>query len=250
MVATPVAASGDALTIDQAEAEILRLINVDRTNAGLVAVRRDSRISAIARARSVDMVTKDYFSHIQPDGRNAFDMINAARISWYTAGEIIAWNNYPTLATSAGSANEGWLNSPPHKDIIMSSNFNYVGVGLAVQEATGKKYWTAVFLKGPDRTGAWARMGTTSIGVRSAGKRMIRVRWSGGDVRLSILTAGLSSYQVQRRIDGGSWRTIATTTSSYVRRSLSVGHRYQFRVRAIDRRGNRGSWTIVKTIRI
>ena len=60
---------------------------------------------AIARARSADMATKHYFSHTQPDGRNVFDILSAQKITWYGAGEIIAWNNYPTLETSIAAAN-------------------------------------------------------------------------------------------------------------------------------------------------
>ena len=58
---------------------------------------------AIARARSADMVAKHYFSHTQPDGRNVFDILTAQHITWYGAGEIIAWNNYPTRASTAST---------------------------------------------------------------------------------------------------------------------------------------------------
>src|SRR5262245_29106292 len=59
-------------TVSQAEQEMVKLLNADRTSAGLVPVQVDSRLMAIARARSTDMATKHYFSHTQPDGRNVF----------------------------------------------------------------------------------------------------------------------------------------------------------------------------------
>src|ERR1700741_3790426 len=74
---------------------IVARLNADRAAAGLVALRVDPRLMAIARARSADMIAKDYFSHTQPDGQNVFDIINAQHITWYKAGENIAWNNYP-----------------------------------------------------------------------------------------------------------------------------------------------------------
>ena len=61
------------------------LLNADRTAAGLVPVRVDARLMAIARARSVDMATKHYFSHTQPDGRNVFDILTAKQASPGTA---------------------------------------------------------------------------------------------------------------------------------------------------------------------
>ncbi len=143
------------------------LLNQDRTAAGLVPVQTDSRLMAIARARSVDMATKHYFSHTQPDGRNVFDILNAQHITWYGAGEIIAWNNYPGLDLSTANANSQWMNSPGHKAIVLSTTLNYVGVGLAIDASTGKKLWTAVYIKGPDRTGARS---TTSKPTVAAGR--------------------------------------------------------------------------------
>ena len=78
-----------------------------------------ARLMAIARARSADMVANNYFSHTQPDGRNVFDIISASGITWFGAGEIIAWNNYPTLDTSLQRANLDWLASPGHYAIVV-----------------------------------------------------------------------------------------------------------------------------------
>src|SRR4029077_1229465 len=99
-----------AATISSAEQAVLTLLNKDRTAAGLVPVRADPRLMAIARARSIDMATKDYFSHTQPDGRNVFDILSGDHVAWYNAGEIIAWNNF-SMDLTAGIANSQWMNS-------------------------------------------------------------------------------------------------------------------------------------------
>ncbi len=215
-VAPATAAAADPMTISQAELAMVNALNVDRTTRGLVPVRVDSRLMAIARGRSADMVAKDYFSHTQPDGRNVFDILSAKKITWYGAGEIIAWNNYPTLETSVAAANNQWLNSPGHKAIVVSTSYNYVGVGLALG-TNGKKLWTAVYMRGPDLTGAKAKAATPTIaaGATSESKR-VTVTWSGGDVPLQVLTSGFHSYQVQRRVDGGAWKMvwIGTTRKS------------------------------------
>jgi len=151
---SPVSASGD--TSDAAEQYLLTLINRDRAAAGLVPMRTDARLREIARARSTDMATNGYFSHEQPDGRNVFDLISAAGITWYGAGEILAWNTQPTLTESAVAADAGWLGSAGHRAIVMSTDYNYAAFGLAVAP-DGRKLWTGVFLKGPDRTRPTAR---------------------------------------------------------------------------------------------
>ena len=231
----------DTATISAEENAMVGLLNADRAAAGLVAVRVDSRLMAIARARSVDMATKGYFSHTQPDGRNVFDILSAQSIAWYNAGEIIAWNTYPMDSTTS-AANRQWMGSAGHHAIIVSTDFNYVGVGLAVTSA-GKKLWTAVFIKGPDRTGARATVSAPSVTAGTTSTtRKARVSWSGADVRLQVLTAGLRSFTVERRIDGVLWKTVwASTTLKAATFTVNVGHRYEFRISAIDNRGNRGS---------
>jgi uncharacterized protein YkwD len=243
--AAPGSAAAAGMTISQAELAMVDALNVDRTTRGLVPVRIDSRLMAIARARSVDMVTKNYFSHTQPDGRNVFDILSAQKITWYNAGEIIAWNNYPTLETSVPAANNQWLNSPGHKAIVVSTSFNYVGVGLALDASTGKKMWTAVYMKGPDRTGARATTAKPTVAAgATTGTRRVTVAWTGADVPLQVLTSGFHSYQVQRRTDGGAWTTVwSSTTVKSMTLDLPASHTYEFRVAARDKAGNWGAWS-------
>jgi uncharacterized protein YkwD len=240
--ATTVAAD---LTITEAERQMVSLLNAERAKAGLVAVRIDTRLMAIARARSTDMATKHYFSHKQPDGRSVFDLISAAKITWYGAGEIIAWNTWPTLGDSALAAKEGWMNSSGHRGIVLSSSYNYVGIGLAIDASDGRKLWTGVFMKGPDRTGGYVKLAQSSnLEITATTQyRMVTVKWTGGDIRLVVLTAGLRHYQVQVRTDGGAWKWWSYgQTATY--RSIRVwrGHEYDLRIRACDKAGNCGAW--------
>ena len=233
----------DAARVSAEESAMVAALNADRAAAGLVAVRTDGRLMAIARARSADMVANGYFSHTQPDGRNVFDILTAQRITWYKAGEIIAWNNYAMDVTTS-TANRQWVASPGHYAIVVSPDFNYVGVGFAVEGATGKKFWTAVFMKGPDRTGARATVARPTLTSGSAStNRRARLSWGGADVRLQVLTAGLQSFTVQRRVDRASWVTVwRSTTLKAGTFTVTLRHLYEFRVAAIDRKGNRGAW--------
>lgn len=248
LVAAPATtATDETMTISSAEIAMVAALNADRHEKGLVPVRIDTRLMAIARARSADMVANDYFSHTQPDGRSVFDIIKSSGITWYAAGEIIAKNNYPTLSTSVEAANLGWKGSPGHYSIIISTAYNYVGVGLAVDAASGNKYWTAVYLKGPDRTGAKAvaRTPTVTTGSTSS-RRKVTVSWSGADVRLQVLTSGLYTFWIQRQTDTGSWVTVTSSTTRTSKAfDLPRHHTYHFRIRARDKAGNWGIWSTV-----
>jgi uncharacterized protein YkwD len=230
-------------TLSAQEARMVSLLNADRTALGLVPVRVDDRLMAIARARSADMIAKHYFSHTQPDGKTVFTILNESHVTWFGAGEIIAWNNYP-MDVTASTANRQWMNSAGHKAVVISTNYNYVGVGLAVDTSTGKKMWTAVYLKGPDRTGAYVTLAspTISSGATST-TRKVNLAWSGADVRLQVLTAGLHSYVIERKVDSGTWTKVTGTTGRSLAVPSQIGHVYQFRIAAYDRAGNRGSWS-------
>jgi uncharacterized protein YkwD len=245
--AAAVASAAD-LSLAAAESSLVLMINADRAAAGLRPLRVDARLSAIASERSASMAAAGRLSHVQSDGRTMVDLIKANDITWYAAGETIGWNNYPSLRDSTSVVNRGWMNSVEHAAIIRSTAYNYLGVGLSLT-ARGTRYWTAIFLRGPDRTAPWAKMLAPTAGSNAtlaSRRRVILVTWSwtGDDRPLAALSSGLRSFEVQRRIDGGPWVSVWTSTTSRVwSSSVSVGHRVQIRVRARDRVGNVGAWS-------
>lgn len=234
--------------ISAAEKSVLTLTNRRRVAAGLVSLRWDGRLADLARDRAAYMAKTGEFSHTQANGTDVFDMIVNAGIKWYGAGEIIAWNTAAALDYSAAFAVQGWMGSSTHRAIVMSKGFNYVGFGLAISQS-GKRYWAGVYLKGPDRTGAWAKM--VSVVKTNLDRTYLRVslKWTGNDTRLQVLTSGFRYFQVQRRRNGGYWYNYGTTTSTHMARRWYRNSTYEFRVRSRDRAGNWGAWavTTIKT---
>ena len=240
-VPAPVAASAAS----DAEAIMLKAMNYERTRRGLVALRVDTRLAAIARERSDYQAARDIGSHTHSGGRTVFDLIQSASIKWYSAGEIIAQNRYyPTITDSAKAAVRGWLNSPTHRSILLSKGYNYVGFGFAVNPNTQRRYWTGVYMKGPDRTSPTAKMGTVSK-VNEGSLVRVTFRWSGGDPRLQVLTSGLRYYQLQRRRAGGTWGSWGTTTRTSVGVRWGKGQTFEVRVRSRDWAGNMSPWRLV-----
>jgi uncharacterized protein YkwD len=242
--ADPVTPAVTPEVLAQAELDLVTLTNSKRAAHGLVAVRMDPDLMAIARTRAEVMAANDVLSHEEPDGRNVFDRIRDAGLTWYGAGEIIAWNNYPT-EYSAAEAIQAWMDSPGHRDIMLSSGYNYVGYGAAVS-ATGKRYYAGVFVKEPDETGATARFRTTSKTSLSRHRVRVTIRWAGSDVRLQVLTAGFRYFEIQRRVVGGSWATWGTTTATSKTVTWRRPYDREVRVRARDRAGNWGSWKVIR----
>ena len=229
---------------------MIRLINQDRAAHGLVAYRSYSILNTIAGSRSYSMATRHYFGHRQPDGRTAFDMIDASGIRWYAAAEDIAWNNDSDAMGSAAMADDQWMASSPHRAAILSTSYNYVGVGLAVDSSNGHRIWTALFVKAPDHTGAWAafnaQVGADGLTTESTGPRNVTVSWRGSDVRLTTLTAGFDHFQLRIKKDSNAWAWLAHSTTNNTRTITAwPGHVYRYSVRSCDRRDNCGAWVYI-----
>jgi hypothetical protein len=236
VVPAPVAASAS-----DAEAMVLKKMNYERTKRGLVALRVDTRLAAIARDRSQYQARTGDADHTQ-GSRNVFDFIQAANIKWYAAGEIIAQNRYyPSVNDSAAAAIRGWLGSSSHRSVLLSKGYNYVGFGYAMNPDNQRRYWTGVFMKGPDRTAPWAEIG--SISKQAEGSYVeVTMRWDGGDRRLQVLTSGFRYFQIQRRRIGGTWNAWPTTTSERKVIHWKPGPDVEIRVRSRDRAGNWSKW--------
>ena len=131
------------------------------------------------------------------------------------------------------------MGSPSHRAIIMSKGYNYVGFGLAIS-SRGKRYWAGVYLKGPDRTGAWAKIARRVQGQPESHVRPGHAPVGRRDTRLQVLTSGLRYYQVQRRRNGGAWYNYGTTTRPPWPRRWYRNSTYEFRVRSRDKRRQLG----------
>ena len=119
-------------TMNSDEKEVFNLINQQRANNGLAALKVDEEVQRVARIKAEDMVQNNYFSHTSPTYGSPFDMLKSFKISYKTAGENIAGNSSNTGAVNA------WMNSPGHKANILNSSFNYTGIGVVSSSKYGK----------------------------------------------------------------------------------------------------------------
>ena len=126
--------STETSNMNSDEKEVFDLINKQRTNNGLAALKNDSEVQRVTRIKAQDMVDNNYFSHTSPTYGSPFDMLKSFKISYKTAGENIAGNSSNSSAVTA------WMNSSGHKANILNSNFNYTGIGVVSSPKYGKMY--------------------------------------------------------------------------------------------------------------
>lgn len=120
--------------------EVFNLVNIEREKNGVPELKFNKKISNVATVKSQDMINKDYFDHESPTYGSPFGMMSDFGITFFAAGENIALGY-----TSPKSVVEGWMKSPGHRENILSSYFNELGVGIA-QDSKGRLYWTQMFI--------------------------------------------------------------------------------------------------------
>ncbi|MGC2191728.1 MAG: CAP domain-containing protein, partial [Candidatus Dormiibacterota bacterium] len=107
--------------------ELIGLTNNDRTSNGLAALAENGTLDSIAVSRSDDMITNDYFSHVQLNGQYVWPTMTADGIRFTAAGENIAWNS-DCGCDPAADANAQFMGSSPHRENILGA-YNELGVG-------------------------------------------------------------------------------------------------------------------------
>jgi uncharacterized protein YkwD len=101
----------------------------------------EARLRCAARVHSLDMVTRAFFDHVNPDGETPFVRMEHAGYEYRAAGENIAAGQ-----STPQEVVEGWLQSPGHCANIMSPDFTQIGVGyVSAPEGALPHYWTQVF---------------------------------------------------------------------------------------------------------
>ena len=91
---------------------------------------------------STDMVEKDYFDHIDSQGRDPFNRMD-------DFGYLGATSSGENIAAGFSSAQETfnqWKSSPAHNSNMLSSSYRTIGIGRASNEASSYGwYWTTDF---------------------------------------------------------------------------------------------------------
>jgi len=127
---------------------LIYLINLARQRAGKHSLLYDQRLSRVAGAKARDMaaIGNCPAEHYSPTfGGDEGKMLQDAGITAANFGWII----YCGQPGAYYNAVSWWMNESPklgmhHRDIILDSNYNRLGVGTAVAQ-DGKRYWSVIF---------------------------------------------------------------------------------------------------------
>jgi uncharacterized protein YkwD len=111
--------------LDGFERAVIEGVNAARAQQGLAPVRAHRRLSRAADVHSRDMLRADFFDHPSSDGTSW-----ERRVRRYSdanmVGETLAYVR--TGGGGAGGVVQMWLDSPPHRAIVLEPRFRRIGV--------------------------------------------------------------------------------------------------------------------------
>lgn len=107
--------------------QLLAMINETRTEFGLPKVTIDSSLNQLAQLHSEDMRDRDFFGHINPDGKTPEDRRIAQGIP-VTVGENLA------IAPTIEYTHNGLMRSAVHRSNIIDPTWTKVGIGISQKE--------------------------------------------------------------------------------------------------------------------
>jgi uncharacterized protein YkwD len=128
------------------ERGLLDAMNRARSSVGLSQLVFSTPLLPIARERSNDLSTNDYFSHFSPTGESVYTLVADAGLRFSAIGENLARVGGDEQR-SVSVAIEKLMQSPPHRANILNTAFTHVAVG-AVTDAEGVTVFTSVFSGG------------------------------------------------------------------------------------------------------
>jgi uncharacterized protein YkwD len=129
---------------------VLAEMNAYRARAGVAPLQFDPRLNLAAEDRMRDMEDLGYWAHDAPDGRSPFVWLKPHGYDFKSAGENLA-TGFETVEVLV----RGWMESPGHRDNILSMDYDDVGIavidGSTTRRATGK---SIVVMFGRTRAGS------------------------------------------------------------------------------------------------
>ena len=113
-----------SVSAEEAETQLLALINHDRKLAGVAAVAMDEQLTAIARAHTHDMVDHDFVGHVSPRTGGPVDRVHRAGLTPTFISENVG------RGYTAEEAEQGFMSSPGHRANIVDPRPRRVGIGI------------------------------------------------------------------------------------------------------------------------
>ncbi len=114
--------------------DLLTYTNQKRQENGLKALAMNSQLSQAAEQKATHMFANNYWAHVAPDGTTPWYFIKNSGYEYLYAGENLARG-----FSTASDVVEAWMNSPTHRENMLSNNYDDVGFAIQTGTLTGSE---------------------------------------------------------------------------------------------------------------
>jgi uncharacterized protein YkwD len=120
------------------ERKMLQLINWERESHPIESrnsppLKWDDHVAEAARGHSIDMISRDFVGHVNPDGDDPVARLMKSGVPFSLAAENVA-RGYPTM----DDVITDFMDEPPfqenHRGNILNRAFTHVGIGIVSDE--------------------------------------------------------------------------------------------------------------------
>ena len=122
--------------LKEVERRIYQLTNEVRRKSHLPPLDRDDTLVATARAHSNDMLLRNFFNHVNPDGKAPQDRIAPAYSRTLARSGENIWSghgfDYAESKLLARVIVDSWITSPGHRANLLNPDYTHLGVGVSV----------------------------------------------------------------------------------------------------------------------
>ncbi|MBI2442500.1 MAG: hypothetical protein HYV40_01165 [Candidatus Levybacteria bacterium] len=145
-------------------AELLEMTNKKRVENGLTPLKFNDALSNAAAQKAADMFTKNYWAHNSPIGSTPWVFIKSAGYDYLYAGENLARG-----FTTSPDVIQAWMDSPGHRENMLSTNYQDIGFAVVPGTLTGDETVLVVEMFGQRRETPSEIADSRSEAVQQAG---------------------------------------------------------------------------------
>jgi len=114
--------------------------NIQREKYGLLPLKENIQLNAAADIKAEDMFENQYFAHASLLGEGVADLTEKAGYEFIIIGENLAFGNFKDDSTLV----QAWMESEGHRENILNTNYQEIGVAVKKGIFEGKIAWMAV----------------------------------------------------------------------------------------------------------
>lgn len=105
--------------------EVIKLTNIERASLNQGLLTENKLLSEAARQKAADMFAFNYWAHVSPSGGTPWTFFTDVGYKYQYAGENLARD-----FKDSSSVVKAWMNSPSHRENVVNSKYQEIGVAV------------------------------------------------------------------------------------------------------------------------